>query len=303
MPTAGLSLVGFIDKQDQAIHHLRTTCIPADPTDAALVKEWSGAKAKLGPAAANAGAPDIKPIAPPSDAYIQQLRGQKWFQTAVKIFGLQAADFKLIEIAPLLAYQFHVDIERSGSLCNALTNPTILDLMPVCLPQTQQKVADLKPLGDPQGQSITIKARNLNMRKMNVGLHGYVLDGPGGYETIVAGMQIHVTLPFVHVVRFNGRCYLHNGYHRALGVARAGATHIPCLFRDATKPDDAGIKPETDPLWSTFPLRILESANPPTIGHFVRGDAYDVQIRSISRLLHITWTESAMPDEYERMTP
>ncbi|HKT19523.1 MAG TPA: hypothetical protein VJR47_15855, partial [Stellaceae bacterium] len=208
-------------------------------------------------------------------------------------------DFKLVEIAPLLAYQFHVDGHRSGQHCQALQNPTLDQMLAICLPMQQPKLQDQKPIIDRQAQSISIKSRNLNVRSLLAGALGY---NQTGYESVVAGMQIHVALPFVHVVRFNGRYYLHNGYHRAYGLAKAGATHMPCFLRDASKAEDAGILPE-GPVWVTFPLRILEAANPPTVGHFVDGRAYDVKMRSVSRLLTVTWVETAVPDEYDQLTP
>jgi hypothetical protein len=48
MPTAGLSLVGFMD-EPKATHHLLTACIPANPSPAAIKAEWEAARAKHGP--------------------------------------------------------------------------------------------------------------------------------------------------------------------------------------------------------------------------------------------------------------
>jgi hypothetical protein len=299
MSSPGLSLVGFITDQQQAFQHLRLQCVPFDPCDQALSAEWNAAQRKLGPPILRAGTPDIRPIPATDAGYIQQLMQQTWVQEAFRMFGYVSAEFKLVEIDPLLAYQFIVDTARSSHHCGILNNPTVGELMPICLPLAQPKPPDLSPVIDPphagQPQSIVIKVRNLSMQQLQLGIFGL---NQNGYESWVAGMQIHVTLPFVHVVRLNGKYYLHNGFHRAFGARKVGVTHVPCLLRDVTTPQEAGIIDG-----QTFPPSVLTSPNPPTIGHFTQGRAHDVQLRALSRILHVSWSQSVMPDEYDRMNP
>lgn len=109
----------------------------------------------------------------------------------------------------------------------------------------------------------------------------------------VFGIAIGVALPWVHVVRFNDRCYLHNGYHRTYGSAIQGATHIPCLFRDVTDSAAAGI--QTD--GTTFPIEMLQGNNPPTLSHFSENRAQAVKVRATTRVLHVSWAEYGMYDE------
>lgn len=103
MPTPGLSLVGFMTDPQQVFQHLRIQCIP-DPADIALLADWNLAQTKRGPPMTAAGAPDIQPIPATEAAYTQQLMQQPWVQEAFRMFGYTAADFKLVEIDPLLAY-------------------------------------------------------------------------------------------------------------------------------------------------------------------------------------------------------
>jgi hypothetical protein len=190
------------------------------------------------------------------------------------------AEFKLVEIDPLLAYQFTVDTTRSDHHCAAFPKPPVNgDLLPVCL-----------PIQLPSGeyhinhgiQSVIIKSRSLNLQMTAAGI------GPN-----MAGMNFGWSIPMLHVVRLNGRCYLHNGFHRAFGARLAGATHIPCLLRDVPDPQSAGI--HTD--GSTFELPLLESNDPPTLGHFTQGFAHGVTLRALTRILHVSWASYAMYDE------
>lgn len=279
MATAGLSLVGFMD-QHPAIAHLRHASIPTDPSDAALIAVWNIARGKLGAPIPKAGNPDIQPIPVSDQVYIQQLLLSPWVQPIFN--GAWAGfTFQLVEIDPLLAYQFAIDSVRSNHHCGTLNNPpSVSELLPICLP--------LNPIPENfeswhTPQSAILKSRGLNLVPFDRG----IINGA------FMGMSFGPALPFTHVVRCNGRCYLHNGFHRALGARLAGATHIPCVFRDVPDHISAGIRTDG----GTFPVNLLESSNPPTLGHFTQGRALDVTIRSVSRVLHVSWADYVIPNE------
>ncbi len=299
MPTRGLSLVGFIDQQRQALDHLRNYCVLPDMSDGPLLKEWATAKAKIGAPIPRAGAPDIREFEPSEEAYIRELQVQPWVQSVLQTPGYRGAAFKLVEIEPLLAHQPFVDIERSDNVSKGLRSPAVAELMPICLPRTQPRPLDLPTVIVQEAQSIIIKSRDLQIETLKTAL---MTINRNGYEQVLAGMEIRWSLPFVHVVRFSGRYYLLNGYHRALGAGKAGATHIPCLLREAPSSDDGTLRSD-GPEWLLMPRRLLESSNPPTLGHFLHGRAHDVRLRATSRILHVTWSHNLMPDEYDGIKP
>jgi hypothetical protein len=279
MPTPGLSLVGFM-QHAQALNHLNTQCVPANPDPAALTAEWNAAVAKLGAAFANAGRPTIQPIPAAHDAYIQQLIAAPW---CAHIFSgpFQGSEFKLVELDALLAYQFTVNNDRSRHHAAAIAqNPTMQQLLDLCLP-LQQSTESFQTFASPN--AMILKSKSLNLR-------GF---GGGVFNAAFMGIQFGVSLPFMHVVRHNNRCYLHNGFHRALCIRGVGVTHAPCIVRDVPTHDEVGIKTDG----STFDAPLLESNNPPTVAHFTQGRAYDVQIRNVARFLHASWAEYVLPEE------
>jgi hypothetical protein len=276
--------------QPQAVDHLRQACVPANAADAALIAEWTGARARLGAAPANGGHPDIQPLPVAQQAHVQALRQAQWLAPAfapatphAPAGPLHNVDFNLVEVDPLLAFQFTVNTDRSAHHCNALTHPPSMDeLMNLCLPLNPPPFEDLHIAQ--QGQSIVMKTRCLNFHT----------TAQGAFQAHnILGIQFGVSLPFVHVVRFNGRCYLHNGFHRAYGARTAGATHVPCVFRDVPDALAAGIRGNG----ATFELPLLESGNPPTVGHFTSGRAHVVQLRGTTRIIHASWAEYTMYDE------
>ncbi len=279
MPTPGLSLVGFL-KPPQAINYFRNTCVPSDPSDSALMAEWSTAKNKLGQPFSQAGRPDIQPIPSGDQAYIQDLLQEAWVKE--RLAPYPNATFQVVEIDPLLAFQFHILDGHSNNHTSALKpGPSIADLLPICLPKAEPS-ENIRVTG--QGQSVLIGSDSLNVRLMNQGIfqqHKFI------------GIQFGIGLPFVHVTRWNGLCFLINGFHRALGARLRGAGRMPCLFRDVSTPEETGVRADG----STFPISLLTSNDAPTLGHFTQGRSYAVPIRQVSRFLHVSWAEHTLPLE------
>jgi hypothetical protein len=285
MPSNGLSLVGFMDEQ-KAFEHLRVACVPADPSDAALRAVWQAATARLGAPTANAGNPDIQPIPPTSAAYVGAFVADPWVSGALNNYppGTKI-EISLVEIDPLLAYQFTVDVERSIHHCGKLGKPSVDELLPICLPTA------------PANEPITVQAIDravlVTSQCANVTVaHGGWFGGPPINHPI-GGVAIGTTLPFAHVTRLAGRCYLHNGFHRALGIRATGETHMPCLVRDVPDAATAGIRADG----ATFTESQLTGPNPPTVGHFTSGRALDVKLRRHHRVVHISWAEHLMAVE------
>lgn len=281
MPSIGLTLAGFMQR-DQAVNYLRGAAIWPNDDDVSLEGVWQVANASLGQLIPNAGNPDIQPIPASKVAYIADLTARDWYQRQAGNW-FSGATFQMVEIDPLLAFQFAVDVDRSQHHCNGLSvTPTEDELFKLCLPRdlpTEQW--DWAPAPG----AVIIRSRSLNLRSLAQGMFP-AQDGT------LAGIFFGSAAPLVHVVRFNGRCYLLNGFHRTFGARAAGATHVPCVFRDVLTADAAGISPP-----NTFDQTLLESADPPTVGHYTQGRAANLQLRATTRVLHISWSEYGLPNE------
>jgi hypothetical protein len=287
MPSNGLTLVGFMD-EPTAIAHLRSACCPADPSDAALRTQWQSAQAQLGAPVPNAGNPQLLPIPPSSAAYISAFFSNPWVSGTLNTTYPGAVNIQvvLVEIDPLLAYQFTVDLDRSSHHCAALGKPPTVDaLLPICLPAAPSQEPLLTQTID---RAVLISSECANV---TVAAGGWFQGPPVNHP--IGGVYIGTTLPFVHVTRLGGRCYLHNGFHRAIGMRAAGATHMPCLLRDVPDAAAAGIRSDR----TTFSEAELTGTNPPTVGHFAGNRAWKVQLRKHRRVVHVSWAEHLMPVE------
>jgi hypothetical protein len=304
MPTPGLSLVGFMGKP-QAIRYMQIACVMPNPDIVALAAEWSAAGAKLGEPFPDAGHPDIQPIPSTSEcqAYIEQMRHQPWIQNFLNAYP--ASSFKVVEIDPLLAWQFHISLEHSdGHYAPLSSEPGIAELLPIFLPQMPPQASirrELTLTRDRQpgeGQSVLVAADTHNVRLIAQGVYNstqgpVIPPGQAPLPPNTAGIVFGIGMPFVHVVRFNGRCYLINGLHRTLGARRRGAGRIPCFFREVSTPGEVGIMTDG----STFTLALLESPNPPTLGHFTQGRAHELPLRKVMRVLQVSWSQHLLPME------
>jgi hypothetical protein len=135
----------------------------------------------------------------------------------------------------------------------------------------------------PGPQSLIIRSECLNIQT----------QAQGVFNTMFAGIQFGVTLPFVHVVRLGGRYFLHNGYHRTNGVRASGATHVPCIVRDVPDFAAAGVRADG----TTLPETAFTGADQPTMLHYAQGRAAGVSLRTVNRILHVSWAEYAIPVE------
>lgn len=285
MPAQGLSLVGFMER-DQALAHLEYACVP-DPAHglAEFEAEWNAAKAKLGAPIDRAGEPEILPIEPKHQQYIAELSQLPWvapvLASLTQVPG--SMTFALVEIDKLLAYQHTIMTDRSNHHCGHVSNPpTMEEMLEVALPKSQPH-EPIEMAGAANGCSILLKAESLNVRTLIAGHLG----------NNFVGVKFGLSLSLVHVVQFNGRAYLHNGFHRTLGLRLAGATHVPCLIREVANFEETGVRADG----STFDRTLLDSTNPPTLEHFTQGRAHDVQLRRVQRYINVSWAEYVMAKE------
>ena len=220
MPNPGLSLIGFLDQQT-AVDVLRRSCVCADTSDAALAAEWQRARDKLGAPVENAGRPDMRPIPADGQSYMERLVRQSW---VAKSLGddLLGATFQMVELDPLLAFQFDVDTARSAHhTAGGVSGPASTeDLLNICLPW-DLRMENVRV--NTSSHSLLVTSQGLNFLPLAKGLFRTACGS-------FVGIQVATSGPFMYVAKYNGRHYLHNGYNRAVGLRRRDAEDVWVLL-------------------------------------------------------------------------
>lgn len=276
MPVPGLALVGCMPPDD-GIKYLATECAPVSCDPAALHAEWTAATALIREPLSNVGMPEILDIPDEYKGYVDALKASEQWRPAFD--ANPHWDIKLVEAGPLLAYQFQVLDGHATSHGSGLGNPPTLDeLFAACLP--------IMPVSENFtwtrfGNSVLVETRALNLRPDLLPIDGQ----PGAFV-----FRIGAALPFVHVVRFEGKCFLHNGYHRTYAALTKAATHVPCVIRDVASPQEVGLGQ------GTFSLEAFQSQNPPCMHQFGSGQAYPVQLIVKTRTVQLSVNDWVTPE-------
>jgi len=211
----------------------------------------------------------MEPIPTSHQAYVEELARSP----LVTPFASMKPAFALVEIESLLAYQFHLELPRSQMLAGS-AKPTLDEMFRICLPHHPEAVPYRCVV---QTNGVLVESRSLNLRMLGM------LDPKDG----AAGIAFGSASPLVQVAQFNGRAYLRNGFHRAYALRKRGATHMPSMLLHPKGVSELGARGNGE----TFGLPLLESANPPSVGHYCQDRAYELPIRVGRRMIQATWTE------------
>jgi hypothetical protein len=282
LPVEGRSLVGFMDPAF-AVPYLQQATMPPDPSPDALMAVWEQAREQLGDPVNGAGQPEFLDLDPAHNGHLQAVADHA--RLANGLDG-QPYEFKLVKIDPVLAYQRDISVERTDHLCVQLGDPpTVESMLPIMLPTA---VENTPTQGQETANSALVVSPSANVKIQAHGRIGF--DAKQG--VFLFGIAVGPSGPWVHVVRFEGRIYLRNGFHRVYGAKRAGATHVPCIVVDAPNWEFVGALGAG----ATFEKLLLESVNPPTIAHYAEGRAWPVQLRRWQRIIEVNWAEYLLPE-------
>ena len=116
MPLQGLSLLGFMNEQ-LAIHYLTNVCICPDTSQDVLLQHWREAQARVGPPVERAGHPEIRDLPAEIEQRLREMLQHPRHQPRIGSLMISGISFKSVELAPLLAFQFHVATDHSSRRC------------------------------------------------------------------------------------------------------------------------------------------------------------------------------------------
>ena len=115
-------------------------------------------------------------------------------------------------------------------------------LFELCIPRKQPR----HPLGaftDSDGKGFTISSFNPNLR-IAAGQVSEADVSPGPMMPTVrmqaVTLLVFLGTSYLQAVRYRGRTFIRDGYHRAAGLLRLGIRRVPCIFIEATSFEQVG---------------------------------------------------------------
>jgi len=239
---------------------------------------WRKAATKLGKPFAKPGKPEIQPLQPKHYPYLDEVTKNPVFELTIRSF--ERWGVMLVEINPLLAYQFHISTDETDKFSATISqNPTVEEMLTVCLPR-DITYPDYEAILTANG--VTIRAQNLGLGYLE---HGRFQKFPDG-RLLIAGVAFGAS-PLLQVVHINRRCYLRNGFHRAYALAKKGATHIPCLFLETNNFNLVGAVGAG----ATFDIGQLTAPVPPTVGYLTQDRAYPLSLKHFKKIINVLWNQ------------
>ena len=155
-------------------------------------------------------------------------------------------------------------------------------MLSTCLPLEAGDLSIEQPCWEKN--KVTITSLDPNTRLYDRPLH--LVYDPQEKKRALMGLIIGTGSPLAQVVKFEGRYYLKNGYHRAYYLRMNGIIQLPCILLEANSEADIGLSA------GTLPMNILKSNNPPTMGHFTNNRAFTLPIKRFKRRIQISWAEA-----------
>lgn len=154
----------------------------------------------------------------------------------------------------------------------------------LCIPMAQPS----PPLGaftDADGKGFTISSFNPNLRIAGGQLADAKFNPAPGLPPVkmqAVTLLVYMGTSYLQVVRYKGRCFIRDGYHRAAGLVRLGANNVPCIFIEAERYDQVGAAA------GAFSYEILFGDRPPKLLDFwdeeVSKSIKQVSVRKVIRV-------------------
>jgi hypothetical protein len=188
-----------------------------------------------------------------------------------------------------------VDLSRVLSIQKAITvdgldlrvrgvNDDPVAVAELCLP-ADQPVPPLGGFMDQDGLGFTTSSLNPNLRvagaQVSDALVGTSPDVPPQRMQAIT-FFVSLGTSYVQIARYQGRYFLRDGYHRAVGLLHAGTTHVPAVVIDA--PTFQYIVPTS----GLFDHEVAFSDHAPALTDFwddsVSADARQPAVRTVLRI-------------------
>ena len=209
---------------------------------------------------------------------------------ASHFFGLKWS-IKVVDLTKVLTFQKLVKVdglaERLSPIISDKSNKE--KLAKFCLPLDAPELPQgLIPDMDKHGFSISSLNPNLRFAGAQAGAIAITpQEGLPPVNMLGITFLISMGASYMQVAKYNGRAFLRDGNHRAVGLLQNGITQVPCVFIEATSFEQVGADPA-----STLSHEILYGQRPPYLKDFIADLVSVAALQpSTRRVIHLRASE------------
>src|SRR5438445_7454587 len=219
--------------EQEAINFLKSLCKAGGKTDRELTEVWRTAKISVEALPPKDLSAEVLEIGNRFKEQLDAVATDPLFPEAVQ--GKKWS-FKQVEIDKLVCFQQYLITDYAEEIAGMQDFSDLGKLIEFCIPSKRSK----RPMAVVASQlEYTMLSSSQDLRVL----------GPGQMQDPVTkrsvfGFVVGWGSPFIQLVKFKGRLFLRNGYHRVYEIRKAGVTHAPCILIEGENFADTGaIKP------------------------------------------------------------
>ena len=165
-------------------------------------------------------------------------------------------DVHLVDLARVCSFQPNVFVDSAEERTAGASPHDMAGVAEITVPT--RWATELPSQFDEARQQWLLVSRNPNLRV--IGHFGGPIAGPG--SPVGFGFLVAITPSFVNVGLYQGRYFLHDGYHRALGLLSRGIRQIPAFVKAYSAINDL-VPP------GMLPQEAFLGSRPPTLPDFL----------------------------------
>lgn len=222
----------------------------------------------------------VSPATPELLSYAEELKAAG----TASAFFTEGWSVNLVDLRFVCAFQPQVDVESAANRVALVDDADVVGIAAVTLPTDP-------PAPVPMGFNSSTNVWSCASPNHNLRILGN-FSGPLAEAGNVPGFGFAVaTMPsFVQVAMFNGRYYLRDGYHRAVGLLARGVNVVAAFVKaldsiESMVPNPAGMLPQAAYL----------GARPPTLADYLDDSvAADVAIPIVHKVVLVHATETVV---------
>ncbi len=203
-------------------------------------------------------------------------------------FSGHTMELCVVDLRKILAFQKNVRLPGvEGQI--AISPENKAEILSICLPESQTDDELVWSL-DGDGKGVTLSSFNPNFKVY--GAHMGTVSIPSSpdlpaVQRSAISISYGIPISYLHVAEYDGRYFLRDGYHRAVGLLKAGVNEVPCVLIRA-----ANIQQVFSAAGNFLSPEVIMGTHPPLLADFLdNGVSGEGEINEVRKVIRVRGDE------------